>query len=77
MDKDEKIRKIVEELFGSEIMRSVTTLALFEKTDLLTKRGMSLASMGLSKMAKKGIAFPWEAEWEERVRKQLEEKGGK
>lgn len=65
MNKDEKIRKIVKELFESEIMRSVTTLALFEKTDLLTKRGVSLAGMGLAKIVEKGIALPWEAEWGE------------
>jgi len=65
MEKDEKIRKIVEKLFESEIMRSLVTLTLFEKTDLLTPRAISLASMGLSKMAEQGITFPWEPDWNE------------
>jgi len=62
--KDERIRKIVEGLFESEVMRSLTTLALFEKTGFLTKNGQALASMGLKKMAEKGMDFPWESQWE-------------
>jgi len=63
MEKEEKIRKICEELFESEVMRCLVGLELLEKHEFLTKRARSLASMGLAEMVKKGIPFPWERGW--------------
>jgi len=50
---EQELRKAVEKTSESEIMRSLVTL-YFSKSDTLTKRGLSIASMGVKKLLDAG-----------------------
>ena len=50
---EQELRKAVEKTLESEIMRALVTL-YFSKPDMLTKRGLSLASMGVKRLVDAG-----------------------
>ena len=50
---EQELRKAVESTSESEIVRALVTL-YFSKPDLLTKRGLSIASMGVKNLVDAG-----------------------
>ena len=52
--KETKLRKAVEKTQESEIMRSLVTLFFVQKGELLSRRGQSMASMGVKKLLDSG-----------------------
>jgi len=61
-DKTKDVMSVVNELFESDEMRCVVKLFLLQKEDWLSKRGQSIASMGVAKIVKLHIPLPWESE---------------
>jgi hypothetical protein len=52
--KDQKIREAVEKSWDSEVLRSAIIL-FFMKPDILTKKGQSIASMGVKRLLQNGF----------------------
>ena len=61
--KEQKVRQIVDLYFESEYLRSLVILFLL-KSDYLTKRAQSIASMGVSRLVKNNVPLPWEPDFE-------------